>query len=102
VSDATRFGNWPAARMAAALASMIEEHGAPNSFSPGEIATYAPVKLERSFMGSYDRLARATDYGRCYAAICYLLAKHGFAVGYDLHARRFVVTAMPGDEGRTS
>lgn len=93
--EATRFGNWPAARMAAALAATIEEHGAPNSFSPAEIVHQHPVKVKIGMWRDIGRWARSTDFGRSASPICHILGENGYVVRYS--ERRFVVESMPAD-----
>jgi hypothetical protein len=61
--------------MAAALARAIDEHGVPNSFSPGELAL------------RYSDF-RAVDFGRAAPRIIAILHQHRYVIEYERHNRK--------------
>lgn len=88
-----RFGTHTAARLAESLARAIEEHGAPNSFAPSELALRHTVEIFATTTWKY-RPARAMDYGRHWDSIVLLMSKAGYGLVYS--DRRFEVSTAPG------
>ena len=99
MSSTYRFGDSRSMRLAESLARAIDEHGAPNIFSPGELANLYPVRVPVLWRGwgmeKCDRRARASDYGRDWTRIVAHMRIHGYELTYS--NRFFRVTKAPGE-----